>query len=65
MMLVKKIAGAVLTFLATFLLVVGLGRAQSAGTASQLPVALGVAFVCGGAGLWLLLSKPKSQASPR
>lgn len=65
MLLVKKIAGAVLTFLATFLLVVGVGRAQSAGNASQLPFTLGLALVFGGAGLWLLLSKPKSQASPR
>jgi len=65
MLLVKKIAGAVFTFLATFLLVVGLGRAQSAGTPSQLPIALGLALVFGGSGLWLLLSKPKSPASPR
>ena len=65
MLLVKKIAGAVLTFLATFLLVVGLGRASSTGAASQLPLTLGLALVCGGSGLWLLLAKPKSQASSR
>jgi hypothetical protein len=60
MLLVKKICGAVSTFLAAFLLVVGLGRAQSAGPA-QLPVTLGLALVLGAAGLWMLLSKPKSQ----
>ncbi|MFM7055725.1 MAG: hypothetical protein ACKO2P_02255 [Planctomycetota bacterium] len=64
MLLVKKICGAVSTFLAAFLLVVGLGRAQSAGPA-QLPVTLGLAVVFGSAGLWMLLAKPRSQASSR
>jgi hypothetical protein len=61
MQIVKKTVGAILTFLSTFLIVVGVGRAQSSAAA----VLLGLAVVLGAPGLWLLLSKPKSQAAAR
>ncbi|MGV2334654.1 MAG UNVERIFIED_CONTAM: hypothetical protein LVR18_11265 [Planctomycetaceae bacterium] len=61
MLIVKKTVGAILTFLSTFLVVVGVGRAQSSAAVTL----LGLAVVFGGLGLWLLLSKPKSQATAR
>ncbi|MEY3174580.1 MAG: hypothetical protein RLZZ436_2494 [Planctomycetota bacterium] len=65
MLLVKKLIGGILIFLAAFLMVVGVGRSQAAGSAALLPVILGLVFVFGGTGLWLVLSKPGSQTPAR
>lgn len=61
MLIVKKTVGAILTFLSTFLVVVGVGRAQS----SAATTLLALAVVFGGLGLWLLLSRPKTKATAR
>ncbi|MFM7038605.1 MAG: hypothetical protein ACKO2L_12885 [Planctomycetaceae bacterium] len=61
MQIVKKTVGAVLTFLSTFLVVVGIGRAQSSAAVTL----LGLAVAFGSLGLWLLLSRPKSQTTAR
>jgi|GEM_PF-6274513 len=61
MQIVKKTVGAVLTFLSTFFVVVGIGRAQSSAAVTL----LGLAVAFGSLGLWLLLSRPKSQTTAR
>lgn len=64
MLLAKRALGALLTFFSAFVLVVGVGRTTSAGSAApplQLPIILLMVFLFGAAGLWLILSQNRAR----